>query len=111
MIMATVQTRKRSTTRARKTVVVVESPLKRSLRSTTMLNRLGSIGAAMVVSGVLFAAGGAHAQSVGDPVTNPVTGVVLTVTDVVPNGVIATGNIFILTVTAPGTASIAVVSG
>jgi len=68
-----------------------------------MLNRLGSIGAAVVVSGVLFAASGAHAQSVGDPVTNPVTGVVLTVTDVVPNGVIATGNIFILTATAPGT--------
>ena len=79
-------------------------PLKRSLKSTTMLNRLSTLGATLVVSGVILAAsaGGAHAQSVGDPITNPVTGDVLTVTDVVPNGVLATGNVFILTTTMVG---------
>ena len=67
-----------------------------------MLSRLSALGATLVVSGVLFAAGGAHAQAIGDPITNPTTGAVLTVTDIVPNGVIATGDVFILTSTTVG---------
>ena len=82
-----------------------DSGLKRSLKSTTMLNRLSTLGATLVVSGVLLVASGgdAQAQAVGDPIVNPVTGAVLAVTAVVPNGVLATGNVFILTSTAVGT--------
>ena len=82
-----------------------DSGLKRSLKSTTMLNRLSTLGATLVVSGVLLVASGgdAQAQAVGDPIINPVTGAVLAVTAVVPNGVLATGNVFILTSTAVGT--------
>jgi hypothetical protein len=101
-----------SATAERKGGKTVE-PLVRK-RLTKTLAQIGGLVAAGVVLSAPLAAAAQTAEfapivadlplgvAVGDTVINPVTGVGLTVLEVFPNGVLATGNIFILTSTAAG---------
>jgi len=76
--------------------------IKSSLRSETMLKRLQPLAAAVLVSSLLAVTAPAEAYNVGDPIVHPTSGVVLTVLEVLPDGVITTGNLFILTTTSVG---------
>jgi len=85
----------------------------RNRRLARSLRRIAALVAAVAAATLPLAAAAAVREdpgptrplfvNVGDAITHPVTGAVLTVTAVVPNGVIATGDLFILTTTAVGT--------
>ena len=82
--------------------VSVMSRIRSGLYSGTALKRLQPIAAATLLSGMLLASGPAEALNVGDTLTHPTTGATLTVLEVFSNGVITTGDLFILTSTTVG---------
>jgi hypothetical protein len=88
-------------------------PLVRKRLAKTLSQIGGLVGAGVVLSASFAAAAQTpeaapiiaelpQGVAVGDIVINPVTGTPLTVLEVYPNGVLATGNLFILTSTAVG---------
>ncbi|MBR9824543.1 MAG: hypothetical protein GYB36_01925 [Alphaproteobacteria bacterium] len=78
------------------------SRIKSALYRDTALKRLQPIAAATLLSGMLLATSPAEALNVGDTLTHPTTGATLTVLEVLSNGVITNGNLFILTTTTVG---------
>jgi len=80
----------------------VTRKFKSHLKRHTVLQRLQPIVAAALLSASFVVANPAYAYSVGDTIIHPTTGATLTITEVLPDGVITTGGLFILTTTTVG---------